>query len=218
MNNAQENYLKTILIFELEGDRATITALARNLSLKPASVTEMVQKLSAQNYLKHTKYKSFALTAKGRSIALGVLRRHRLWETFLYRILDYSWSEVHEEAENFEHVITNRLENRIDKFLDYPAVDPHGHPIPSTDGRMAAVDNLRPLSAAAKNQRVQIMQVNDQDPALLKYLEQNELIINTKIQINNIVDFDGSMEVTLKGSSIFLSPQMTSKILVKVIQ
>ena len=218
MNSAQENYLKTILLFELEGEQATVTALARNLSLKPASVTEMVKKLSALEYLKHSKYKNFGLTQKGRTVALKILRRHRLWETFLYHVLDYSWSEVHEEAENFEHLISDRLEQRIDKLLDYPSIDPHGHPIPKTNGNMISASNLFTLSDASKGQKVQIMQVNDEDPALLNYLEQNGIEINTQIEISNIVDFDGSMEVINNGKSIFLSPQMTVKILVKQIR
>lgn len=218
MNSVQENYLKSILALELEGKVATITTLAQSLSLKPASVTEMVKKLSARDFLKHSKYKKVSLTEKGRSAALKVLRRHRLWETFLYRVLHYSWSEVHEEAENFEHLISARLEQRIDKLLGYPDFDPHGHPIPKEDGALIAEDNLLNLSAVASGKRVQVMQVHDGDPSLLNYLEQNNISINTQFEINQVVDFDGSMHVIYQDKSIFLSPQMTEKIFVKSIQ
>lgn len=218
MNRTHENYLKSILSFELDQEPATITALARNLSLKPASVTEMVQKLSTQNYLEHIKYKSFGLTPKGRSAAMRVLRRHRLWETFLYRVLDYSWSEVHEEAENFEHLISERLEERIDKLLDYPDFDPHGHPIPKANGVITKADNLLSLKDVLKGQYAVVMQVNDTDSTLLKYLDQIELQLNTQILITQILEFDGSMEINFNGKSVFLSPQMTERILVKQIQ
>ena len=114
----QEDYLKTILSIELEGQQATVTTLANLLSIKPASATEMVKKLSSLSYLKYQKYKGFELTDKGRAVAIRVLRRHRLWESFLFRILHYSWSEIHEEAEKFEHFMSEMMEKKIEHILD----------------------------------------------------------------------------------------------------
>ena len=114
MNSAQENYLKAILSLELDQQQATVSALARILSVKPASVTEMIKKLAAADYLIHENYKGFRLSARGRTLAMRVLRRHRLWETFLYRVLDYPWADLHTEAEKFEHLTSDLMEKRLD--------------------------------------------------------------------------------------------------------
>lgn len=217
MNLVHENYLKTILSFELEGQQAAVSTLAESLSVKPASVTEMIKKLSALNLLTHKKYKGFQLTDKGRKAAMQVLRRHRLWETFLFQVLKYSWCEIHEEAENFEHVMSARMEKRIDKLLSFPKFDPHGHPIPSAEGRLPqeyTEQHWLPLSSLDEGQQARIMMVSDEHPSFLNHLDMINLSLDTKVKIINKLEFDQSMEIEFGKQQVFISRQMADKIMV----
>ena len=220
MNLVHENYLKTILSLELDGHPAAVSSLAESLSVKPASVTEMIKKLSAQKFLTHKKYKGFHLTAKGRKAAMQVLRRHRLWETFLFQVLKYSWCEIHEEAENFEHVMSARMEQRIDKLLGFPKFDPHGHPIPSADGRLPqeyTEQHWVPLSLLSKGQQARVMMVSDEHPSFLNHLDMINLSLNSKVKIINKLEFDQSMELGFGNQQVFISRQMADKIMVLIL-
>lgn len=215
----QEDYLKTILSIELEGQQATVTTLANLLSIKPASATEMVKKLFSLSYLKYQKYKGFELTDKGRAVAIRVLRRHRLWESFLFRILHYSWSEIHEEAEKFEHVMSEMMENKIEHILDFIKFDPHGHPIPTAEGVLPQIEtqqNLVTLSSLSRGQIAQIKQVNDTQPSFLSYLDKINLHLNNYINVKDVLEFDKSMEIEFNNQTTFLSRQMTENIKVIV--
>jgi DtxR family Mn-dependent transcriptional regulator len=219
MNNAQENYLKTILSIELAGDQPTVSALAGNLSVKPASVTEMIKKLSAMDLVDHKNYKGFRLSEKGKTVATHVLRRHRLWETFLYKIMDFPLSDVHNEAEKLEHLTSEQMEKRMDEMLGHPEFDPHGHPIPP-DGQTwnypSTVNNWSPLSQLKKGQSAIIRQVSDAQPTFLQYLEKMNLTLNTEIIIRNLLEFDGSMDIEFNNQSVFISKQMAQKITVEL--
>jgi len=220
MNISQENYLKTILSIELGGQQATVSSLANNLEVKPASVTEMIKKLSALDYVNHKNYKGFKLSGKGKKIATKILRRHRLWETFLYKVLEFPWSDVHAEAEKFEHLTSELMEKRIDNLLDHPDFDPHGHPIPQTDGTWQntnASKDWQPLSSLKQGDTADVVQVSDDQPDFLEYLDNHNLRLKSKIKVCNVLAFDQSMEIEYDKKSIFLSNQMAEKITVKKI-
>ena len=134
-SHSEENYLKSIFHLEkLQQEEVSTNAIAEQLDTKPSSVTDMVQKLADKEMLTYVKYKGTSLTDAGRKKALSVIRKHRLWETFLVQKLDFSWEQVHEIAEQLEHIKSEELINRLDAFLDYPTVDPHGDPIPDEEG------------------------------------------------------------------------------------
>jgi DtxR family Mn-dependent transcriptional regulator len=168
-----ENYVKTIYqIATAHTARSVATGqLAEALRVSPGTVTSMLKTLSESGLAQYIPYEGARLTESGKTLALRVLRRHRLIELFLQKTLNLSWDEVHEEAENMEHAVSDRLIDRIDAFLDYPASDPHGDPIPKADGTVAAAAT-RPLSHLVAGEQFRIARVLDQSPEFLRYLSQ----------------------------------------------
>ncbi|QJU55266.1 metal-dependent transcriptional regulator [Herbiconiux sp. KACC 21604] len=169
-DTAAENYLKTIYAHtEWQPDPITPSALAGRLGVAPSSVTEMVKKLAAAGLITHVPYGPLTLTPEGRMRAMGVVRRHRLTETWLVREMGYEWHEVHDEAEVLEHALSERLLDAIDERLGRPAQDPHGDPIPSAAGTVASYSAVL-LSQAAVGHRGVVLRISDRDPSLLKTL------------------------------------------------
>lgn len=221
MSMIQENYLKTILAFELEGRQATVRALAQIFAVKPSSVTEMVKRLSAMNLLIHQNYKGFKLSARGRIAAARVLRRHRLWETFLYEIFKLPLAEVHAEAEKFEHLTSPEMEERLDEFLSRPQFDPHGHPIPPASGllkQMMLPSDLVPLSSVRHCRQAIVVEVSDSNPALLGYLDKIGLHVQTALTVLSISEFDQSREIEYDDKHTFISRQVAESVRVKVMK
>jgi len=218
MTLAQENYLKAILVFEMDGQQATVNTLAETLSVKPASVTEMIKKLSAMGMLEYRARRGFKLAGKGRQSAMRILRRHRLWETFLSRVLDYPWSELHTEAEKLEHITSDLLEKKIDAFLGYPVVDPHGHPIPRAGSaasvRVASKRDV-PLGTLDPGQSAVLVQVSDANPSFLHHLERIGLALNTRVAVKSVLAFDQTVEIEFNHRRHFISRQMAERILVR---
>ncbi|MBD3376076.1 MarR family transcriptional regulator [candidate division KSB1 bacterium] len=217
MNAAQENYIKTILSLELENQTVTITKLAKSLSVRPASATEMVIKLQKAGWVKHKLYKSVTLSRKGRVAAAKILRRHRLWETFLHDILSFPWSEVHQEAERFEHLTSENMERRMDVLLGHPQFDPHGQPIPAEDGTINITADEKiwtPLSSLSLGQQGKIVQVKNESEPFLSYLDSINLKLDTIIKIDHILDFDQSMEIKTNNQKIFISHKVAKEIIV----
>ncbi len=217
MNAAQENYIKTILSLELENQIVTITKLANSLGIRPASVTEMVIKLQKAGWVRHEQYKSVTLSRKGKTAAAQILRRHRLWETFLHDILAFPWSEVHAEAEKFEHLTSENMERRMDALLGHPQFDPHGQPIPAADGTIHITPDEQswlPLSALSQGQRGRIVQVKNESDSFLNYLDSINLKLNSRVKIENIVDFDRSMEIQTEKHNLFISHKVANEIIV----
>jgi DtxR family Mn-dependent transcriptional regulator len=218
MKISHENYLKAILNFEIMEQKTSVNNLAKNLSVKPASVTEMIKKLSAMEYVSHENYRGFKLTSKGKAIATRVLRRHRLWETFLFQVLNFNWAEVHEEADKFEHITSDTMEKRMDDLLGNPEFDPHGHPIPFPDGtwdnssRRAGLSSLSHLKVGDK---ALIVQVSDDNPSLLEYMAKRDLYLNSKIEVIDKIKFDDSMEIKSGTTMVYFSRLMAEKIDVK---
>jgi len=210
----EENYLKAIYHLSDGGSKSVLTnELAEAMNTKAASVTDMVKKLSAKEVISYEKYYGVNVTSKGKNEALMVIRKHRLWETFLVQKLGFSWDEVHEVAEQLEHINSARLIEKLDEFLGFPKVDPHGDPIPDHKGKLkvqpqVAIDQL-PIGYQGK-----IAAVKDSDSNLLKYLDKIGAKPGTKIKILGKEDYDESMEILIDDHRIFISKEVSQNILV----
>lgn len=195
----EENYLKAIYRLSDGGSKAVLTnEIAEVMSTKAASVTDMVKKLSLKNMIGYEKYYGVKITRQGKSEALMVIRKHRLWETFLVEKLQFSWDEVHDIAEQLEHIQSNLLIEKLDEFLGFPTSDPHGHPIPDKNGKVQTVRQIA-LSEAAINKKLVVRSVKDGTPAFLQYLSKIGVYIGATIVILEKVEFDGSLEVLIDG-------------------
>jgi DtxR family Mn-dependent transcriptional regulator len=195
---AQEDYLKALYL--LRGDEQPVATrdLAQRLGISSPSVSEMVSRLVAQGLVEHDRYRGQQLTREGRRVALELVRHHRLLEMFLVRVLGYSLDEVHNEAERLEHVISERMEQRIFELLGRPELDPHGHAIPSLGGKVRPVSH-RPLSEGRAGERVVVQGVSDDDAVKLRELERRGLTPGTRIAVVAASEFEGPVEVRIKG-------------------
>ena len=194
-----QDYLKVIYELQSTEGKVTTNALANRLDIAPASVTGMIKKLSSRKLITHKKYQGVRLTPAGKKIALEVIRHHRLIELYLQEALGVSWDKVHEEAEKWEHVISEEIEDRMDEFLGHPTSDPHGSPIPSRDGTIP--ERVCTSLSDMKNGDVgTIAEVSDHDPNLLRYLGERGFYPQTKIKVVAIEPFDGPMTIDVDGS------------------
>jgi len=212
-----QDYLKRIYDLTEGGSPASTNDLARELKVKPASVTGMIQKLAAEKpaLVEYYKHQGVTLTPAGKRAALEVIRHHRLLEAWLVQTLGYSWDEVHEEAERLEHVISEDLEQRIAAALGHPTRDPHGELIPSEDLTMPA-DDCIPLAALRPNQTATILRVNAHDPNLLRHLNSLGLIPGVQIEIADYSAFDNNLTVKDGQKTNVLGLNITTKIFVQV--
>jgi DtxR family transcriptional regulator, Mn-dependent transcriptional regulator len=213
-NVSTEDYIKAIYKLQQESEKVTTSALAAELQLADASITEMLKKLSERNLVHYKRYQGVGLTAVGKRMALKIVRRHRLWEMFLVRFLGFSWDQVHEEAERLEHVTSDELEQRLDKLLGRPVADPHGDPIPTADGQLQATV-LTALAEFVEGDIVRITRVSDNDPALLQHASKLGFTLNAKITIKEKTKFDGSMVVKVRSKEQFVSLQVAQSIFVE---
>ena len=195
---SQEDYLKALYL--LRGDERPVPTreLAQRLGISSPSVSEMVTRLTAQGLVEHDRYRGQQLTHEGRKVALELVRHHRLLEMFLVQVLGYSLDEVHEEAERLEHVISERMEERIFELLGRPELDPHGHAIPSLGGKVRAVSR-RPLSEARVGERVLVQGVSDEDAGKLRELERRGLTPGTRLVVVGSSEYESPVEVRIKG-------------------
>jgi DtxR family Mn-dependent transcriptional regulator len=198
LTRAQQDYLKAL--YQLHGDHQPVPTrdLAQRLGISSPSVSEMVTRLSAQGLVEHDRYRGQQLTREGRKVALELVRHHRLLEMFLVRVLGYSLDEVHEEAERLEHVISERMEERIFELLGRPELDPHGHAIPTLGGKVRPLSD-RPLSAGRVGEKVVVQGVSDDDPGRLRELERRGLLPGTRLEIVEASKFEGPLGVRIKG-------------------
>ncbi|MCC5828375.1 MAG: metal-dependent transcriptional regulator [Phycisphaeraceae bacterium] len=216
-NVSQEDYLKRILLLEQAepGQSVSMGALAGSLSVAPASVTGMVKTLVRRNWVDYEPYVGVRLTDEGRGQAMRVLRRHRLIELFLVRTLDMDWSLVHKEAEAIEHVVSDDLLERIDAFLGYPTVDPHGDPIPDARLRITSNDS-ECLADCEAGRRLCVARIIDQDSDFLQYIEKVGLKPGTNLKVVSRDDGGQVMEVRLqRGGSTMLAFTAASRVLVE---
>ena len=211
----EENYLKTIYRLSDGGNKAVLTnEIAESMSTKAASVTDMIKKLSGKNLIAYEKYYGVKITRQGRNEALLVVRKHRLWETFLVEKLHFNWDEVHDVAEQLEHIQSHLLIEKLDEYLGYPTADPHGHPIPDKNGKIHTVRQI-PLSDAPINKKCIVRSVRDGSPAFLQYLDRIGISIGVAIVILDKVEFDGSLEIVIDGDKkVFLSREASDNLLV----
>jgi DtxR family Mn-dependent transcriptional regulator len=210
-----ENYVKTIYQISTKQDqRAAATGkLAEALGVSPGTVTSMLKTLSESGLAEYIPYEGASLTEAGRMLALRVLRRHRLIELFLARTLQLSWDEVHEEAENMEHAVSDLLVDRIDAFLGYPATDPHGDPIPKADGTVAGATG-RCLSELPVGNRFRVVRVIDQSPAFLRYLTETGLQLESEgTVVANRVE-SGTITVEVNRHQTTLAHNVADRLLV----
>ncbi len=212
----EENYLKAIYkLLEQAGDAVTTNAIAEKIHTKAASVTDMLKKLSDKKLIHYQKYQGVTLTKKGEKVALTIIRKHRLWEMFLVEHLNFKWDEVHDVAEQMEHINSDKLIEEIDKFLNYPKVDPHGDPIPDTNGKLQ-IQKSRTLSKFKKNEVCVMTGVVDHSPSFLQYLDKSGIALGNEIKIKDVIEFDRSLQIIVnKRNPIFISNDVAKNILVK---
>jgi DtxR family Mn-dependent transcriptional regulator len=203
-SETKENYLKCIWHHSKEGEIVSNKTISGHLGTSPASVTDMIRKLSKDGLVIHESRRGVRLTEKGKRIALSILRKHRLWELFLVETLGFTWDSVHEIAEQLEHVQAPELIRRIDEYLGYPKYDPHGDPIPNEEGIIESRDTVL-LSEAGPNQLLTIVSVRDSDPDFLQYLDRVGLTINQKVLVVEKLPFDDSLQLEVEGKTLIIS-------------
>ncbi|GAB4252614.1 MAG: metal-dependent transcriptional regulator [Vicingaceae bacterium] len=214
---SEENYIKAIYKLNritLKGNYVTTNDIAKELNTKASSVTDMLKKLHQKKIIDYIKYKGVQLTPKGNKIALNIIRKHRLWEYFLVEKLNFNWDEVHDIAEELEHINSEELINRLDDFLDHPKHDPHGDPIPDKEGNIVHHKDTT-LKDLKKNESGIIVGVKEHSKAFLNFLDINNLGLGKKIKVLNINTFDNSMEITYNDMIKTFSNQVCKNILIK---
>lgn len=211
---SEENYIKTIFHLQKKEGTVTTNELAGELKTRPASVTDMMKKLKVKKLLHYQPYQGFRLNNDGTKVALGIIRRHRLWEYFLAEKLKFTWNEVHEVAEELEHVSNKKLIDKLDAFLGYPKNDPHGDPIPDANGKIETGKKIR-LPEAPLHTPCTVSGVSNQSGDILELLEHKKIRIGTRLEIRKKFDFDGSLEIkTGKQSTLTISQQLAENILI----
>ncbi len=214
LSNTEENYLKAIYRLSDKGKKVSTNALAGDMSTTPASVNDMLKKLSLKELIVHIKYKGATISSSGKREALTIIRKHRLWEVFLVETLGFKWDEVHEIAEQLEHIKSPQLVERLDQFLGHPVIDPHGDPIPDKDGNFNVGPSV-PLSELKIGQQGILTSVGNDDPKLLQYLDRIKLRLGVHLTIIDIVEFDNSFEIkTDDHECLFLSNQIATLLLI----
>jgi DtxR family transcriptional regulator, Mn-dependent transcriptional regulator len=212
----EENYLKALLRLTVDNadkSDAGTNELASFLKVKPATATDMLKKLKEKKLVEYEKYGKISLTGLGKGEAIEIVRRHRLWETFLHDKLEFSWDEVHDIAEQLEHIRSTKLIDKLDQFLDYPEFDPHGDAIPNANGEMPR-PFTKTLSEAIPEAVCTIIAVRDNSPSFLQYVTKLGLKINTEIKVLEKQEFDQSMELEVKDQRITVSKKFAENIFI----
>lgn len=215
LSYTEENYLKALLKISLNTDisEIAVTELAKALMVKPGTANDMLKKLKEKGLVYFEKYGKITLTNSGRGYALQVIRKHRLWETFLFEKLEFKWDEVHEVAEQLEHINSPKLVDKLDKFLDYPNFDPHGDPIPNSRGEIKYQDR-KTLSEVAIGDACTMVAVRDNSSAFLQYVVQVGLGINNEITVLSKQEYDSITVIEVNGVRSSVSQKFTDNIFV----
>ncbi len=215
MTHSEENYIKTIFHLRKNGFKEVSTnAIAEQMDTKPSSVTDMVRKLSEKGLLHYKKYQGVKLTDLGQTTALSVIRKHRLWEVFLVEKLNFSWDEVHEVAEQLEHIKSEKLIDKLDRLLDYPKYDPHGDPIPDKNGNMQQLDKVL-LSSCKASEKGIFVGVKNSSSEFLKYLDKIQLVLGNEIEILFKEMYDDSFQIMANGKKLVLSGKAAMNIYIQ---
>ena len=217
MTFSEENYLKTIYHLTTSSDTEISTnAIAEMMVTKASSVTDMLKKLAEKGLVNYKKYQGVSLTENGKLAAKMIVRKHRLWEVFLVKKLDFSWDEVHDIAEQLEHIKSEKLINKLDDFLGNPTEDPHGDPIPDAKGKILKIEKLL-LSELNENQIGICVGVKDSSAEFLKYLDKNKIALGISIKVNAIEAFDLSLNIKINEINFIISNKIAENIFVKIV-
>ena len=217
LTSAEENYIKNIYHLQQQAGCVTTNELAAVLHARPASITDMLKKLKTKKLLNYEPYKEFNLTPHGKKMALNIVRKHRLWEYFLVDKLQFGWDEVHEVAEELEHVTSKKLVEKLDAYLNYPRFDPHGDPIPDSNGKMSQQQQVN-LASLEFNRPAEVSSVGNQSTELLELLKHKNIHIGTILEIKKRFGFDNSVEIKVKNQpAITISEQLARSLFVKLI-
>jgi len=210
----EENYLKTIFTLSYPtGIAVSTNEIAKALSVNPASVTDMLKKLYQKEMIDYIKYQGVKLTEAGKTKALDIIRKHRIWETFLVDKLNFSWDEVHDIAEQLEHIDSPLLIQRLYNFLGKPAIDPHGEPIPNEAGIITELSENINLDSCLKQRKIKVTKIIDDSALLLQYLTKIQIRLGTMIEVIELNEYDKSIEVVINNQkNITLSQEITKKI------
>lgn len=209
----EENYLKAIYHLLEREEQAGTNALAKNLSTSPASVTDMIKRLAEKGLVDYQAYHGVKLTAEGREKALAIVRKHRLWEVFLVKVLHFGWDEIHDTAEQLEHVESPELMRKLDAFLGHPQFDPHGDPIPTEDGRVA-VRHTVALSEVTVGQRVTMAGMVVHNDDFLRFLDKIGLQLGVELLVKDVISFDQSMVLQIAEKELVVSGEVARNTLV----
>ncbi len=217
MTFSEENYLKTIYHLTTISDTEVSTnAIAEMMETKASSVTDMLKKLADKDLVNYIKYQGVSLTNKGKLTAKMIVRKHRLWEVFLVEKLNFPWDEVHDIAEQLEHIKSEKLINKLDDFLGNPTQDPHGDPIPNAKGQIISIDKQL-LSELSENQTGICVGVQDSSAEFLKYLDKQEIALGSRIEIIEKETFDSSLKIKLDSKELTISNKIAGNLFVKLI-
>lgn len=215
MTISEENYLKVIYHLSNVSPKGVNTnAIAAMLDTKASSVTDMLKKLSDKELVTYQKYQGVTLTDSGKLSAKMIVRKHRLWEVFLVDKLGFAWGEVHEVAEELEHIQSEKLINQLDQFLNFPSFDPHGDPIPNAKGEIVNVDKQL-LSEIAIGKEVSCVGVKDSSPEFLKYLDKQQIALGTILKVIEKEEFDGTLKIQIGTKTTVLSDKIANNLFVK---
>ena len=208
LSHTEENYLKAIYHLTHDDNAVSTNSLAASMSTTPATTNDMMKRLTTKGLISHVKYQGAHITTNGKKRALQIIRKHRLWEVFLVEKLNFNWDEVHDIAEQLEHIQSPILTDRLDDFLGNPKMDPHGDPIPDKEGKIT-IGPIVPLTELRVNDSGILTSVGDDNKSLLQYLDSIRVRPGTKIRVKSVIEFDGSCEIsTIESNSIFISKKV----------
>ncbi len=211
-SSTEQDYLKAI--YKLSNGKKTVStnAIAERLKTKASSVTDMMQKLSDKNLVNYVKYQGVTLSDTGKQIAINIIRKHRLWEFFLVDKLNFNWDEIHEIAEQLEHINSQKLIDKLDEHLGFPKYDPHGDPIPDKNGVIYHLDEL-PISQLNINDEAVLVNVKEHSSEFLKYLENISLLLGTKVKLLEKFAFDNSLKILINNNNEMMISQQVAEFL-----
>ncbi|MBU3010865.1 metal-dependent transcriptional regulator [Polaribacter vadi] len=214
-SQSEENYIKTIYHLETISNKGISTnAIAKKLETKASSVSDMIKKLSEKELVVYKKYQGVKLTPFGKKNAANIVRKHRLWEVFLVDKLNFSWDEVHEVAEQLEHIKSPKLINQLDALLGFPTHDPHGDPIPDKDGNLNVIDKIL-LSSLLKTETGVCVGVDDSSSEFLQFLDKKGITLGKKIKVLEKEDYDDSLTITIENQKLSISNKIANNIYIK---
>ncbi|MCX8056289.1 MAG: metal-dependent transcriptional regulator [Ignavibacteria bacterium] len=217
-NISKEDYLRVIYKGLEDSEIVSPSMVAEHLNISNAAVTDMLRKLTKEKYVSYEPYRGIQLLQKGRSEAIKIVRRHRIWETFLFKVVGLPWYQIDEEAENLEHSSSDELIDRLEMILGYPDFDPHGHPIPKRNGKIPKQNKSFPLAKLNAGETACIQKVNDYNKELLKYLYESKLMIGNRLKVIEKRKFDDTLVIQIDKKQLIISEKISKNIFVEKIK